>query len=213
MSNGLLTKIASLFAISDEKAMWRVRMEDDAEAFAQLVSRWQPAIHGLCTRMLGDAHRGEDVAQEAFVRLYSRRELYQPSARFSTYLWRIAINLCYDELRRVKRRKETSIYNELGEAIIELEGFVAHDEEPRVVLEAQESAEQVKEALLQLPEIYRTVLVLRHYENLKFREIAEVLEIPEGTVKSRMTEAMSQLALLLKPKLSADLKFKTSANL
>src|SRR5262249_29594631 len=148
-----------------------------------------------------DPHRGEDMAQETFARLYVHRKGYRSSAKFSTYLWRIALNLCYDELRRIQRRRETSLDDEGSRAIIELEKFAMDSVEPPAVLQAQERAQKVKQALLQLPEIYRTVVVLRHYENLKFREIADVLEIPEGTVKSRTGEAMSQLAKLLKPAL------------
>ena len=194
-----LQAVQSLFGASDEQAMWRVKMEDDAEAFGQIVSRWQAPVRNLCTRMTGDLHKAEDLAQETFVRLYARRGDYEPSAKFSTYLWRVALNLCYDELRRKGRRKETSLDNDEGEKLIRLEEIAAPQELPGAILEANERAEQVKDAILKLPEIYRTVVVLRHYENLKFREIAEVLNVPEGTVKSRMADAMAQLADLLKP--------------
>jgi RNA polymerase sigma-70 factor (ECF subfamily) len=199
-----LQAVQSLFGISDEQAMWRVKMNDDAEAFALIVSRWQQPIQNLCTRMTGDPHRAEDLAQEAFVRLYSKRFDYEPSAKFSTYLWRIALNLCYDELRKLQRRKETSLDADEGEKLIRLEDVAGNAEQPQAVLEATERAEQVKAALLKLPELYRSVVVLRHYEDMKFREIADVLNIPEGTVKSRMAEAMSQLAELLKPALTEE---------
>ena len=101
-------KLFSIFSIADEQAMWRVQMEDDPEAFALLVKRWQGPIQNLCTRMLGDAHRGEDLAQEAFAKVFARRKDYVPSSKFSTFLWRVALNLCYDELRRRNRRRETS---------------------------------------------------------------------------------------------------------
>jgi RNA polymerase sigma-70 factor (ECF subfamily) len=198
----MFSSVTSLFLLTDEQAMWRVQMEDDAEAFARLVERWERPIQNLCTRMLADAHRGEDLAQETFARLYARRKDYQPSAKFATYLWRVALNLCYDELRRRQRRPEESIDAEAGEGMTLLENFAATEPTPPALLEAQERIEEVKRALLRLPEPYRAVLVLRHYENLKFREIAEVLEIPEGTVKSRMAEALSQVARLLQPDFS-----------
>ena len=97
-----------LFCTTDEQAMLRVQAHDDHGAFAQLVSRWEEPIRRLCTRMVGDAHKGEDLKQEAFARLFAKRKLYQPTARFSTFLWRIALNACYDELRRVKRRAESA---------------------------------------------------------------------------------------------------------
>jgi RNA polymerase sigma-70 factor (ECF subfamily) len=195
-----LLDLTSLFSASDEQIMWRVRAHDDAEAFGQLVNKWQGAIQRLCVRMLGDSHRGEDLTQEAFAKLYNKRHDYEPAARFSTYLWRVALNLCYDELRRLKRRPETSLDAQPGdndEGFSFLDGQPAIDPTPDAQLQNLERAELVRLALQKLPEHYRSVVVLRHYENLKFREIAEVLEIPEGTVKSRMAEGLQQLHEIL----------------
>ncbi len=181
--------------------MLRVKAHADHQEFARLVRRWEKPVWGLCTRMTGDPHRGEDLKQETFVRLFEKRTSYEPTARFSTYLWRIALNLCYDELRRQARRREF-----IRESV--------HDEDQRLSAEpvsdcpspdfsAAQSEESglVRLALLQLPEIYRTVLVLRHYQDLKLSQIAEVLEIPEGTVNSRMAEALSRLSAILEPQL------------
>src|SRR6266480_7959688 len=189
--------LRSLFAITDEQAMWRVQTQDDETAFAQLVRRWEGPIQRLCLRMTGDLHRGEDLAQEAFTRVFAKRKEYQPSGKFSTWLWRIALNLCYDELRRRQRREETSLDGMCGEAMAALEAFVAPEPAPDKSLVEQERSELVRRALMQLSETYRSVLVLRHYENLKFREIADVLEIPEGTVKSRMAEGLDLLGKAL----------------
>jgi RNA polymerase sigma-70 factor, ECF subfamily len=185
-------KLFSLFAISDEQAMWRVQREDDAEAFALLVERWERPIQNLCTRMLGDTHRGEDLAQEAFARVFTKRKEYEARAKFSTFLWRVALNLCYDDLRRRDRRRELSLEGESSAWDVPSETL-----SPDVSLAREETAEGVRHALMNISETYRSVLVLRHYEDLKFREIADVLEIPEGTVKSRMAEGLTQLARLL----------------
>ena len=196
MSRSIFSTIASLFAASDEQAMWRVQMQDDAEAFAELMRRWERPIQNLCTRMTGDRHRGEDLAQEAFLRIYTRRKDYEPSSKFSTYLWRVALNVCYDELRRLKRRRESPLD--------QVDSLDAMDELPdgspasSTRIEAEERATEVRAALQQLAEPYRAVVVMRHYEDLKFLEIAEVLAIPEGTVKSRMAEAMTQLSKILR---------------
>jgi len=190
---------SSLFVSSDEQVMWRVQTLGDTGAFARLVERWQTPIQRLCLRMLGDVHRGEDLAQEAFTRAFARRMDWKPEGKFSTWLWRIALNLCYDELRRRHRRGETSLDGEGGEDFAALtDEAPAPDEQ----LAAQERADLVRHALMRLPEGYRSVVVLRHYENLKFREIADVLDIPEGTVKSRMAEALTQLSRSLKPALN-----------
>jgi RNA polymerase sigma-70 factor, ECF subfamily len=187
-------KLFSLFAISDEQAMWRVQTEDDAEAFALLVGRWEGPIQNLCARMLGDIHRGEDLAQEAFARVFAKRKEYEPRGKFSTFLWRIALNLCYDELRRRGRRRETPLE---GASDNEEPGYAADDLPPDILLAREETAERVRDALMTISEAYRSVLVLRHYEDLKFREIADALGIPEGTVKSRMAEGLSQLGRAL----------------
>ena len=186
---------SAFFQATDEQAMWRVKMEDDAQAFAQLVKRWEKPIQSLCARMTGDAHQGQDLAQEAFARIFARRKDYHASGRFATYLWRVAVNLCYDELRRVSRRRESTLEQTNGSE--EAADFEAGSPAPDFALVEQERAEAVRRALLQLSEPYRAVVVLRHYEGLKFREIGEVLEIPEGTVKSRMSEALAQLNEIL----------------
>ena len=194
--------ISSLFSSTDEQAMWRVQTQDDERAFAHLVRRWEGPIQRLCVRMTGDTYRGEDLTQEAFARVFARRKDYEPAGRFSTFLWRIALNLCYDELRKIKRRGESSLEgsaDERGET-----DFMADTAGPDLQVVADERAEHVRRALLQIPEPYRVVVVLRHYEGLKFREIGEVLDIPEGTVKSRMVEALNQLSRLLKPLVSDD---------
>ena len=180
---------------SDEQAMWRVQTRDDHAAFAELVRRWQEPIRRLCVRMTGDAHRGEDLAQEAFARVFAKRQDFEPGRKFSTWLWRIALNLCHDEQRRVTRRGELALEDDDQEGPM----LRAFEPSPDEQLVAQERAECVRAALLSLPETHRAVLVLREYEGLKLREIAEALDIPEGTVKSRMADALTRLSRRLQP--------------
>ena len=182
--------------------MCRVKMRADHQEFARLVSRWEGPIHRLCARMIGDAHRGEDLKQDVFLRVFEKRKDYQPGGRFATWLWRIALNLCYDELRRRGRSREFPRQGDEQEADGEREGCVAETPAPDVRAAELEEGELVRQALLQLPEIYRTVLVLRHYEDMKLAKIAEILEIPEGTVNSRMAEALVRLNRLLEPKVN-----------
>jgi len=197
MAKGVFSTLSLLFCTTDEQAMLRVQTEDDHQAFAQLVARWEEPIRRLCTRMVGDPHKGEDLKQEAFARLFAKRKAYQPTGRFSTFLWRIALNACYDELRRVKRRAESALDEEGVEA---LEAYESDFGDPGSQAVGNEEAELVRRALLRLPEIYRTALVLRHYEGLKLNKIAEILEIPEGTVNSRIAEGLSRLTRMLEPK-------------
>jgi RNA polymerase sigma-70 factor, ECF subfamily len=187
----------TLFAISDEQAMWRVQTEDDHAAFALLVERWREKIRQLCIRMTGNVPLGEDLAQDVFARVFEKRREFRGASKFSTWLWRIAVNRCLDEMRRPANRASTeSLDDENATVVLDI---VMEAHTPREHLAAQEEADLVRRALLRLPENYRAVLVLRHYENLKLREIAEVLGVPEGTVSSRMAEALVQLTQLLEP--------------
>ena len=185
----------AIFSLSDEQAMWSVQMHDDSQAFAQLVARWEDPIKRLCIRMLSDEHKAEDMTQEAFARIYAKRKDFQHGSKFSTFLWRIATNLCLDELRRIKRRREFSVLpqtHDSGETDI-FDDLPSREETPDYAAAQDEHAALVRKAVMQLPDHYRSVVVLRHYEDLKFREIADVLGIPEGTVKSRMSEALTLL--------------------
>ncbi len=190
----LFQPLRRLFDPSDEQLMWRLQHEADTDAFDLLVRRWREPVRRLGYRMIGDAHRAEDVAQETFLRIYAKRADYRPDGRFSTFLWRVALNQCHDELRRRQRRREDSV-----DDLPRSEEPLGETSEPGPVLrlEQAESAAGVRSALQRLPEAYRVVVVLRHYEGLKLREIAEVLDLPEGTVKSRMAEALDRLAPLL----------------
>lgn len=192
----MISTLSLLCSRTDEEAMCRVRRFDDHAEFARLVKRWEEPIRRLCTRMTGDPQRGEDLKQETFLRLFEKRKDYQPTGRFSTFLWRIALNQCYDELRRQQRRREWTASAAEGEGA----DPPADEPGPDTQTATLEEGELVRQAVLQLPDIYRAVIVLRHYEDMKLAKIAEVLEIPEGTVNSRMAEALSRLSRLLKPK-------------
>jgi len=193
MKKSLIARVSSLFSMTDEQAMVCVQRHDDAHAFAQLMARWEGPIQRLCARMVGDQHRGEDLAQETFARWFAKRKEYQPTGRFSTFLWRVALNLCYDELRRMKRRPESPLDDMVAGDSDQMPALHALERGPDALMAEREQGDIVRNAVLQLSDCYRSVVILRHYENLKFREIAEVLDIPEGTVKSRMAEALTQL--------------------
>lgn len=186
------------FQASDEQVMWRVQNESDSGAFAELVRRWQLPVQRLCARMTGDVHRAEDLSQETFSRVFSHRHDFASTGRFSTWLWRIALNLCHDELRKRQRRGEVAWTSDDGEAAgaaeVSSTDVRSAARGPDEVLESMERAELVRSAVVSLPEHYRTVVILRHYEGLRFAEIAEVLGIPEGTAKSRMAEGLTLLA-------------------
>jgi RNA polymerase sigma-70 factor (ECF subfamily) len=185
--------------MNDEQAMWRVQMQNDHAAFVQLLQRWEQPILRLCARMTGDTHRAEDLKQETFARVFARRKEYRPEARFSTWLWRIALNLCYDELRRLRRHGECAL--EIASPSADNWEHPSEEPGPDSCLAVQEETELVRQALLRLPENQRAALVLRYCEGLKLREIADVLEIPETTASSRIAVGLAQLTRMLEPDL------------
>lgn len=202
MRNTPFAPLRGWFGSTDEQAMNRVRENGDEQAFAQLVRRWEEPIQRLCTRMIGDHHRGEDLAQDTFIRVFAHRKDYQPSGRFSAWLRRIALNLCHDELRRRHRHAEAPMDDEVAVGDNDWGMLRSMAAAPDEAAANRDLGDIIRKVLDRLEEPYRTVLVLRHYENLKFHQIAEVLEIPEGTVKSRMAEALNQMHRLLEPLLS-----------
>jgi RNA polymerase sigma factor (sigma-70 family) len=187
--------LKALFGPSDEQAMWRAQTEDDPEAFAILVQRWQEPIYRLCARMIGNVTRAEDLTQEVFAKVFTKRREFKPDSKFSTWLWRVAVNHCYDELRRLKRRNETSLEDE-----IDLE-YPGVDLAPDAQAAADEECELVRRGLMRLPETLRTVLALRYCEGLKLREISEILDLPESTIQSRIAVALGQITRVLEPQI------------
>ena len=181
--------------------MSRVQTRGDEAAFAELVRRWQGRLEQASFRILNDRHRSEDLVQEAFTRLFLKRDQFRPDARFGSYLWRITINLCQDELRRQQSAKRHVIESDDPEAmnsVLDMKG------NPGRETERLEEAAAVRKALTTLPDQVRIIVVMRHFEDLKFREIAAALNLPEGTVKTRMVQGLSLLAKQLRPINDAD---------
>ena len=169
---------------SDETLMRAVSENDDSKAFGQLSFRWHLPIQRLCYRMVGSWQDAEDLTQEVFTKLFFYRHRYRQKARFSSYVWRIAINQCNDFLRSRGSKKTNHDYS------IDEQTSNSSLLQSMVDSEAQQ---KVRVAVGELPAIYRTVLVLKHYEQLKIRQIADVLEIPIGTVASRLAKALDLL--------------------
>lgn len=132
-------------------------------------------------RMCGDAALAEEAAQEAFLRAWQSLGRYNPRFAFRSWVYRIALNVAVDALRR--ERPTTDLAESLASSV----------ESPEAWLERKQQAEQVRRAVLDLPPAGRAVLVLREYEALSYHEIAEALDIPVGTVMSRLNYARSQL--------------------
>jgi len=196
---GNLSFLSGLCLTTDETAMRQVKSRGDQAAFRRLVKRWEKPILRLCMRMIGDVHRAEDLKQEAFARIFVRRKDFREGCRFSTWLWRITLNLCYDELRKRDRRGEYCV--EDISQLLEAENSGSEQPAPNELAAANEESEIVRWALLQLSEKHRAAVVLRYCEGLKLCQVAEILEIPTTTAASRIAVALSQLGRVLGPKM------------
>ena len=170
-------------------------------AFACIVDRYKNRLQNVVFRYVGDFQRAEDLAQEAFVRVYLHRERYRKTGKFSTWIFTIAVNLAKNEIRRKVRLKNVLSMDHLKEVLGSVEPIMTdRDEAPtdrRV--EKDQTGRVVSAAIARLPEVYREALILRDIEGLSYDEIGEILDIPGGTVRSRINRAR----LMLKDKLKA----------
>ncbi len=172
---------------SDEILVHRT-LEGDLRAFTELVERYKDAIYNLGYRMLRQREDAEDIAQEVFLHVYRSLDRFDQTQRFSPWIYRIASNLCLDKLR--KNRNPT----------ISLDAPLAEDRElyrqipdgargPLELTEEAETKKEIQRAIDALPEKYRMIVIMRHTQDLAYEEIAESLELPLGTVKTRLFRA------------------------
>ena len=177
--------------MSDEDLVLAVQA-GDTQSFGELVARWQQPLYRFVSRVSSRPEDAHDVCQETFVRILRNANGYRKGARFSTWMYQIALNLCRDQTRR--RRRWSLIVDETrdaGDSPTPRGEVARHD--PELAVERREMADAVGRALDEIPREQREVLILKEFEGLKFREIAEILDCPESTVKSRMYYGLSGL--------------------
>jgi len=181
---------------ADEDLMLRAGRGDEP-AFEELVLRHQGDLAAFIRRFTGDAGRAEDLAQETFVKVYLAAARYEPRAKFRTYLYTVARNLCLDAAKKTGRRpSEVSLDAPVGRSddgvgLADLLGGPAPKGLP------DEDSDLIERALARLDDKHRDVVVLSVYQEFKYQEIAEVLGISEGTVASRKNAAMRKLREIL----------------
>ena len=183
----------------DADLMLECRAGSD-EAFATLVRRYQDRVLGLAYRYIGDRGAAEDLAQEAFLRVYKARERYEPRARFSTWLYRIVVNLCLNEIRWRKGRQTLAlaVATETSSNLnIEMED--SSEPPPGQALEEEELAVHIRGIIGTLPENQRIAILLNKYEGLSYQEVAEAMETSVMAVKSLLTRARVKIKEKLLP--------------
>ncbi|SRR5258706_8435696 len=179
--------------VRDEELMLRLA-RGDSEAFEVLLDRWEGPAQRYAARLLGDRHAAEDVAQEAFVRLFRSARDYRPTARFSTWFYTVLGNLCRDRIRRLRRRPDEGEPRPLGEGEDEPQEPGERMPGPEETVLASERAALVAEAIRSLPTHLMQAVALREFEGLKYREIAETLGCDINEVKVLLHRGRKVLA-------------------
>ena len=183
--------------LSDEELVARAR-EGDRPAFARLVDRHSVSVFNLTLRIVGNREDAEEAAQDVFVRAFRNLDRFRGEARFSTWLYRIAVNVSLSSARRSRRDLSTTSLSgsEDGE-----EGLVMQLPDPSAnpaeQFEQAEFRKQVRNMVAALPPIYSAVISMYHIQSLSYDEIAEALELPIGTVKARLFRARAALRKLI----------------
>jgi RNA polymerase sigma-70 factor, ECF subfamily len=168
--------------LTDEQIVQQT-LNGEVEAFGVLVRRWEGKVYGLSYRMLGQYEDARDACQEIFIAVYRNLGKFRGEAKFSSWLYRIAMNCCHDRLRA--RSMHTVALDE--SMAIPVDGSAQGD------LERQQKIDHVRTALNALPYELRQVVIMKEYEGLTFKEISEILNIPVSTAKTRLYTGLDQL--------------------
>jgi len=177
---------------TDELLVEKIK-KGDSEAFRELIRRYQRYILNLVYRTIGDTNDAEDIAQEVFIKVYKSIRGFKGESKFSTWISKITVNLCMDKLREKAKNKEEDIEEEVWNTFAQPVNF-----NPEVMAERHELQETIKKAIESLPEELRVAFVLRELEDFSYDEIGEMLNIPIGTVESRIYRARMKLRSYLK---------------
>jgi RNA polymerase sigma-70 factor (ECF subfamily) len=179
---------------SDEQIVERA-LTGDAEAFGEIVRRWERRIFALAFGMLGREEDARDATQETFLAAFRSLRGFRGEAKVSSWLHRIAVNQCITRQRRAKVRNEAALDDEAEK---DASSFAtALEISPARVVEGRERSDAVRRAVNSLPVELRQVIVMKEFEELTFREIADALDLPLSTVKSRLYTALGQLQMRL----------------
>ena len=185
----------------------RSQKGDDA-AFSKLVERYQGKVFSIALGMTKNREDAMDITQDAFVKVHRYLDNFQGNSSFYTWLYRIVVNLCIDHIRRAGRRNNTDFDEKLRYSSEILEGADVLprrlDSNPSKVLGRKELAERIQEAVNELPEYHRAVIILREIEGLSYTEMAKVMKVSKGTIMSRLHHARHKLKKALEPYLDGE---------
>ncbi|MCL1632132.1 RNA polymerase sigma factor SigW [Sporolactobacillus sp. CPB3-1] len=176
-----------------EKRLIKKVRKGDQQAFAELVEQYKNSVFGICLRMVGNTQEAEDLSQEAFIRAYKHIDQYDHERKFSTWLFRIATNLSIDFLRRRKNNVSLDAVVPGTEGLSLNTILPDEGEKPDDRIVRKETEEMVQMEIKKLPEKYRLAIILKYIEDLSLKEISEIMDIPVGTVKTRIHRGREML--------------------
>lgn len=176
--------------MSLDLALLRRLRERDEQAFRELVDAHKSRVFNLTVRMLGDRAEAEDVAQEVFIAVFKTIDTFREESRFSTWLYRVTVNHCKNRIKYLARRHDRK-RDELDETqhSESVQASTSHPRRPDHALEGLELERVMQEAIAELDEDQRTLVILRDVEELSIEEISEITGWPDGTIKSRLHRA------------------------
>ena len=180
----------SEFIYTDEKLISRFQAGDE-RAYVELVNRYKDKLLNFVFQFLGDIEQAEDVVQDTMLRLYEKKHYYKEIAKFSTWIYTIARNLANTELRKRKRRKTTYL-SQMSKEERQYEIPAVQDDVDQS-LHNEFINERIQSAINNLPEHFKLVIILRDIQELSYDDISNILEVPLGTIKSRINRARIQL--------------------
>lgn len=161
-------------------------LRGDVEAFETIVQQFEERVYFVCYRILHNAQEAEDATQEAFLRAYTNLDRFDQSRKFSTWIFRIATNLCIDRLRKKKPDYSLDATVPGTDGLTMYTTIESEHIQPDDQVVAEETENRVLHAIDKLPETYRLAVVLRYVEDRSLKEISEILQLPLNTVKSRV---------------------------
>ena len=172
-------------------------LQGDVNAFERLVTEYEKAVYAIAQRMTGNAEDAADMTQETFIKAYNSLQSFRGDSKFSVWLYRIASNVCLDFLRSRSRKPSVSLSVEDDEGEEGQLDIADESQSPELLMERGLTRDAVRRGLDTLPPDYRQILLLREIQGLSYDEIAAVLEIEVGTVKSRIFRARKRLCAFL----------------
>ena len=178
-------------AWTDEELVAR-SVQGDTESFNELVRRWERSIYALAFRVLGREEEARDVCQDTFLRAFRGLAAFKGQAKFSSWLYRIALNLCRDAIRRERRTPLVAVSEGVDPAALAAQQPSPGPSVEDLVAQA-ELSRHVALAMRRLPEDQRTAIVLKEYHGLTFQEIADLMGCPLSTAKTRLYQGLSVL--------------------